>query len=237
MLWGQAQPPVQQQVRDGVLGTWNTSLVPDGFYRLRLCVFLDDGRTGEYIASNLRVANSLPTPVDAPHANVVPDSSVFLARPVTHRRSSSRPATLRHPVSCRASSSRQRPAHSRHWLARAGADDHARVTRGASAVRSVQGSIWLLWDLCSCLLRPAAPPCPPVLILHGLAVAGSLAGRNVTQARGNQPAASLEVKANVRHVSHRGAGQSWPGVREYLGTISASAAWTCSRRAQPRLRR
>lgn len=77
VLWLPVQPPVQQQVRDGVLGTWNTSLVPDGFYRLRLCVFLDDGRTGEYIASNLRVANSLPTPVPTlPTANVVPDSSV-----------------------------------------------------------------------------------------------------------------------------------------------------------------
>ncbi|MEW6579416.1 MAG: hypothetical protein AB1435_09495 [Chloroflexota bacterium] len=76
-LWLLVQPPVQQQVRDGVLGTWNTNLVPDGFYRLRLRVFLDDERTGEYIASNLRVANSLPTPVPTlPAVNVAPDSPV-----------------------------------------------------------------------------------------------------------------------------------------------------------------
>ncbi|MBP8973198.1 MAG: hypothetical protein KBH93_04915 [Anaerolineae bacterium] len=77
VLWLPVQPPVQQQVRDGVLGTWDTNLVPDGFYRLRLRVFLDDERTGEYIVSNLRVANSLPTPVPTlPLVNVAPLSPV-----------------------------------------------------------------------------------------------------------------------------------------------------------------
>ncbi len=77
VLWLLVQPPVQQQVHDGVLGTWDTNLVPDGFYRLRLRVFLDDERTGEYIVSNLRVANSLPTPVPTlPVVNVAPVSPV-----------------------------------------------------------------------------------------------------------------------------------------------------------------
>lgn len=75
VLWLAVQPPVQQQVRNGVLGTWDTNLVPDGFYRLRLRVILDDERTGEYSVSNLRVANSLPTPVPTlPVVNVAPIS-------------------------------------------------------------------------------------------------------------------------------------------------------------------
>lgn len=63
VTWLLVQPAVQQQVRDGVLGTWNTNVVPDGFYRLRLRVFLDDGQVGEYIVTNLRVVNRAPTPV------------------------------------------------------------------------------------------------------------------------------------------------------------------------------
>jgi len=63
VTWLLVQPAVQQQVRDGVLGTWNTNVVPDGVYRLRLRVFLDDGQTAEYIVSNLRVTNRAPTPV------------------------------------------------------------------------------------------------------------------------------------------------------------------------------
>ncbi|MGQ9848571.1 MAG: hypothetical protein ACUVSU_00825 [Aggregatilineaceae bacterium] len=63
VTWLLVQPAVQQQVHDGVLGTWNTNVVPDGSYRLRLRVFLQDGQTGEFIVSNLRVVNRAPTPV------------------------------------------------------------------------------------------------------------------------------------------------------------------------------
>lgn len=61
--WLLVQPRVQQQVQDNVLGTWNTNMVPDGKYRLRLRVFLDDGQIGEFIVTNLAVINSQPTPV------------------------------------------------------------------------------------------------------------------------------------------------------------------------------
>ncbi|MBI5960138.1 MAG: hypothetical protein HY866_15465 [Chloroflexi bacterium] len=61
--WLLVQPRVQQQVRESVLGTWNTNVVPDGSYRLRLRVFLDDGQEGEFVVSNLRVINTQPTPV------------------------------------------------------------------------------------------------------------------------------------------------------------------------------
>jgi len=61
--WLLVQPRVQQQVRDDVLGTWNTNVVPDGTYQIRLRVFLDDGQVGETIVSDLKVVNSQPTPV------------------------------------------------------------------------------------------------------------------------------------------------------------------------------
>ncbi len=61
--WFLVQPRVQQQVQDGVLGTWNTNLLADGPYALRLSVFLTDGQVAEFVVSNLRVINSEPTPV------------------------------------------------------------------------------------------------------------------------------------------------------------------------------
>lgn len=61
--WFLVQEPVTQQVQDSVLGTWNTSMVPDGVYQIRLVVFLNDEQSGEFIVSNLRVVNSQPTPV------------------------------------------------------------------------------------------------------------------------------------------------------------------------------
>jgi hypothetical protein len=62
--WLLVQPLVQQQRQNDVLGAWNTNMVPDGVYRLRLRVFLTDGEVGgEFLVSNLRVINSQPTPV------------------------------------------------------------------------------------------------------------------------------------------------------------------------------
>lgn len=61
--WFLVQEPVTQQVQDGVLGTWDTSAVPDGVYQLRLQVYLDGGEVAEAIVSNLRVQNRQPTPV------------------------------------------------------------------------------------------------------------------------------------------------------------------------------
>jgi hypothetical protein len=61
--WFLVQERVTQQVQNDVLGAWNTNMVPDGVYQLRLRVFLDDGQIGEFVVSNLRVINSEPTPV------------------------------------------------------------------------------------------------------------------------------------------------------------------------------
>ncbi len=72
--WLLVQPRVQQQVTNDVLGTWNTNVVPDGLYRLRLRVFLPDGSVGgEFVVANLQVLNSAPTPVPTvADANVAP---------------------------------------------------------------------------------------------------------------------------------------------------------------------
>lgn len=61
--WLLVQARVRQQVQNDVLGAWNTIVVPDGVYQLRLRVYMTDGQVGEAIVTNLRVINTEPTPV------------------------------------------------------------------------------------------------------------------------------------------------------------------------------
>ncbi len=61
--WYPVQERVTQQVQDGVLGTWDTTTVPDGIYQLRLRVYLHDGTFSEAVVSGLRIQNSQPTPM------------------------------------------------------------------------------------------------------------------------------------------------------------------------------
>ncbi len=61
--WYPVQERVTQQVQDGVLGTWDTTTVPDGIYQLRLRVYLHDGSFSEAVVSGLRIQNSQPTPM------------------------------------------------------------------------------------------------------------------------------------------------------------------------------
>lgn len=62
--WLLVQPSVKQQVSNDVLGSWNTNVVPDGVYSLRLRIFLQNGDVGgETIVTGLRVVNTAPTPV------------------------------------------------------------------------------------------------------------------------------------------------------------------------------
>jgi hypothetical protein len=51
------------QVRNGLLGLWNTRQTPDGIYKLRLRVFTTDGGSTVAVVNNLRVSNQAPTPV------------------------------------------------------------------------------------------------------------------------------------------------------------------------------
>ncbi len=59
-LIAQSSRPVQ----GGTLGEWDTTLVTDGTYTLRLLVRLDDGSSLEVLAPDLRVRNY--TPVETP---------------------------------------------------------------------------------------------------------------------------------------------------------------------------
>jgi hypothetical protein len=60
-IWLSLQPPVTQQVRDGVLGIWDTTLVADGRYLVRLQLARADGTLVEYVL-RVEVANATPTP-------------------------------------------------------------------------------------------------------------------------------------------------------------------------------
>jgi len=53
-------------VSSGRLETWNTALVPDGSYSLRLRVARRDGNYDEYYVRQLRVANTQPTETPTP---------------------------------------------------------------------------------------------------------------------------------------------------------------------------
>lgn len=49
-----------QPIISGVLGDWDTTLITDGNYSLRLCVFLQDGSSLETIIRGLQVRNYSP---------------------------------------------------------------------------------------------------------------------------------------------------------------------------------
>ena len=53
-------------VTDGLLAAWDTSLVTDGEYHLRLRVALQDGSILESLVTGLRIRNQLPTETPAP---------------------------------------------------------------------------------------------------------------------------------------------------------------------------
>lgn len=59
--WQPIQPPIAQQVQDGVLGAWNTTRVADGPYWIRLRVIRQDGTALEDRV-RVRVANATATP-------------------------------------------------------------------------------------------------------------------------------------------------------------------------------
>lgn len=61
--WRPIQPPIAQQVQDGVLGAWDTSQVPDGVYQIRLRVVGQDGTfTDDQVRVRVTNATAIPTP-------------------------------------------------------------------------------------------------------------------------------------------------------------------------------
>jgi len=70
-----------QPVQDSTLAVWDTTLLTDGTYILRLRVTLTDGTTRDVSVTNLRVRNytpletATPFPVDAPQATPRPTTA------------------------------------------------------------------------------------------------------------------------------------------------------------------
>lgn len=68
-VWFPAILPSQAAVQDGVLGTWDTTLIADGLYQLRLTVNISQGTPVYAVVSPLRIENTLspfeatPTPI------------------------------------------------------------------------------------------------------------------------------------------------------------------------------
>jgi hypothetical protein len=56
----------EQPVIDGVLETWDTTLLPDGSYTIRLRVVRLDGNYSEAFSQQVVVANAQPIPTDTP---------------------------------------------------------------------------------------------------------------------------------------------------------------------------
>jgi len=65
----------ERPVRDGVLETWDTTLVPDGAYSLRLRVVRKDGNYTEQYVRGLSVANAQPTETPTPEVTPTPTIS------------------------------------------------------------------------------------------------------------------------------------------------------------------
>jgi hypothetical protein len=76
--WTEIQPPVEQQVRDGTLGAWDTTSLEDGYYILRLVIERNDGESTDYeihiLVSNA-TATPLPTLPPTPTATSIPGTA------------------------------------------------------------------------------------------------------------------------------------------------------------------
>ncbi len=73
MDWVPLQPPVAQQVSDGVLALWDTTTLPDGHYRLRLRVVRGDGSAiDDEVLVQIVNATPTPTPTVRPTATLTP---------------------------------------------------------------------------------------------------------------------------------------------------------------------
>lgn len=64
-----------EQVADGVLGTWDTTSLPDGMYSLRLRVVRLDGNYDEAFVRQVLVANAQPTETPTPEISPTPTTT------------------------------------------------------------------------------------------------------------------------------------------------------------------
>ncbi len=69
-LWYPASGISQNPVFNGLLGIWNTTLVQDSVYQLRLRVTLRDGTSLATVVNNIRIQNQAPTPIPSATPNI-----------------------------------------------------------------------------------------------------------------------------------------------------------------------
>ena len=65
-----------QPIKDGTLAVWDTTLLTDGRYNLRLRVFLLDGSYQDVHVSNLEIGNDVPLPTGTPTMTVTPSATI-----------------------------------------------------------------------------------------------------------------------------------------------------------------
>ena len=64
--------PFTVQVVQGRLALWDTTIIPDGLYSLRLRVVRLDGNYDEYVVRGIQVVNALPTETPTPAVTATP---------------------------------------------------------------------------------------------------------------------------------------------------------------------
>ncbi len=69
-LWYPASGISQNPVFNGLLGIWNTTLVQDSVYQLRLRVTLRDGTSLATVVNGIRIQNQAPTPIPSATPNI-----------------------------------------------------------------------------------------------------------------------------------------------------------------------
>lgn len=102
-LWYPFLSPPQRTniVLNSGLGAWNTTLVPDGNYQIRLHVWLNDGTDITYLITAIRVSNTTPTaqPTVTPttRPNQVPTINPIPSQQITAGQTVSVPVTTSDP--------------------------------------------------------------------------------------------------------------------------------------------
>jgi hypothetical protein len=79
--WFPVQDPVAQQVQNGPLAVWDTTVIADGVYQLRLRVVRNDGLTEEFIVTGITASNAVPTALPSIVPSLTPTATVGVPTP------------------------------------------------------------------------------------------------------------------------------------------------------------
>jgi hypothetical protein len=79
--WFPVQEPVAQQVQDGTLGQWDTTIIADGVYQLRLRAVRNDGTFDTFTVTGITVSNAVPTVLPSIAPSLTPSATVGVPTP------------------------------------------------------------------------------------------------------------------------------------------------------------